>query len=52
MTDDMGCFIGSGIAKCLRPKPGDEADSPRCIFTESRVGYRMPKGETQREPGP
>ena len=45
MTDDMGCFIGSGAVKCLRPKPGDEADSPRCIFTELGVGYRMPKGE-------
>ena len=46
MNDDMGCFIGNGAAKRLRPKPGEEADSPRCIFTEFSVDYRMPKGET------
>ena len=40
----MGCSIGNDAPKCLRPKPGDEADSPRCIFTELGVGYRMPKG--------
>ena len=44
MIDDMGCSIGNGAAKCLRPNPGDEAYSPRCIFTELGVGYRMPKG--------
>ena len=27
----------------LRRKLGDDADSPRYIFTEPRVGYRMPK---------
>ena len=26
---------------------GDDADNPIYIFTESRVGYRMPKGEGQ-----
>ena len=29
----------------LRRKLGDGAAEPRYIFTESRVGYRMPKGE-------
>ena len=47
MTDGMGCSIGNSAAKCLRPKPGDEADNPRCVFTESGIGYRMPKGEEQ-----
>ena len=26
-------------------KPGDDADNPVYIFTEPRVGYRMPRGE-------
>ena len=29
----------------LRRKLGDDADSPRYIFTEPRIGYRMPKAE-------
>ncbi|MXV79703.1 MAG: response regulator [Chloroflexi bacterium] len=29
----------------LRQKLGETADEPRYIFTEPRVGYRMPKGE-------
>ena len=29
----------------IRRKLGDDADNPTCIFTELRVGYRMPKGE-------
>ena len=33
----------------LRRKLDDDADSPTYIFTEFRVGYRMPKGQ---EPGP
>ena len=37
------------IVSRLRRKLGDDADSPTYIFTEPRVGYRMPKGETQRE---
>ena len=49
MTDHAVGFIGSGVAKCLRPKLGDEAGSPRCIFTELGVGYRMPKGESPDE---
>ena len=32
----------------LRHKLGDDASNPRYIFTESRVGYRMPKGDLQR----
>ncbi len=35
------------IVTRLRHKLGDEANSPRYIFTEPRVGYRMPKSETQ-----
>ena len=34
---------------CLCPKLGDESDSPRCIFAELGVGYRIPKGETQEQ---
>ena len=30
----------------LRRKLGDDADNPTYIFTEPRVGYRMPEGET------
>ncbi len=32
----------------LRRKLGDDARSPTYIFTEPRVGFRMPKGETQQ----
>ena len=46
MIDGMGCPKGNGAAECLRPEPGDEADSPKCIFTELGVVYRMPKGES------
>ena len=35
------------IVSKLRRKLGDDADNPTYIFTEPRVGYRMPKGETQ-----
>ena len=31
----------------LRRKLGDDANDPRYIFTEPRVGYRMPKAETK-----
>ena len=37
------------IVSKLRRKLGDKADNPTYIFTEPRVGYRMPKGEAQRE---
>ena len=33
------------VAK-LRGKLGDDARNPACIFTESRVGYWMPEGES------
>ena len=35
------------IVSKLRRKLGDDADNPVYIFTEPRVGYRMPKGETE-----
>ena len=35
------------IVSKLRRKLGDDPDNPTYIFTEPRVGYRMPKGETQ-----
>ena len=39
------------IVSKLRRKLDDDADNPTYIFTEPRVGYRMPKGETQgKEP--
>ena len=34
------------VVSSLRRKLGDDADNPTYIFTEPRVGYRMPKGET------
>ena len=37
------------IVSKLRRKLGDDADSPTYIFTEPRVGYRMPKGETKEQ---
>ena len=33
----------------IRRKLGDDAENPAYIFTEIRVGYRMPKGETPVE---
>ena len=33
------------FVKNLRRKLGDDADTPTYIFTEPRVGYRMPRGE-------
>ena len=33
----------------LRRKLGDDASNPKYIFAEPRVGYRMPKGETEGE---
>ena len=35
------------VVSSLRRKLGDDADNPTYIFTEPRVGYRMPKGEGQ-----
>ena len=34
----------------LRTKLGDAGGNPTYIFTETRVGYRMPKGEKREEP--
>ncbi len=33
------------IVSKLRRKLGDDTDNPTYIFTEPRVGFRMPKGE-------
>ena len=35
------------IVSKLRRKLGDDPDNPTYIFTEPRVGYRMPRSETQ-----
>ena len=40
------------IVSKLRRKLGDDPDNPTYIFTEPRVGYRMPKGETQNQEEP
>ena len=37
------------ILSKLRRKLGDNADHPTYVFTEPRVGYRMPAGETPGE---
>ena len=39
------------IVSKLRRKLGDDADNPIYIFTEPRVGYRMPRGETKESEG-
>ena len=33
------------VVSTLSQKLGDDADNPTYIFTESRRGYPMPKGE-------
>ena len=35
------------VITTLRRHFGDDADNPTYIFTDPRVGYRMPKGERQ-----
>ena len=35
------------IVSRVRRKLGDAADNPTYSFTEPRVGYRMPRGETE-----
>ena len=37
------------IASKLRRKLGEDADDPRYIFTEPRVGFRMPRGKAGDE---
>jgi DNA-binding response OmpR family regulator len=39
------------FVKNLRRKLGDDADNPTYIFTEPRVGYRMPRWETPEGEG-
>ena len=39
------------IVSKLRRKLGDDADNPIYIFTEPRVGYRMPRGEAPEGEG-
>ena len=34
------------VVNTLRRRLGDDAKNPSYIFTELRVGYRMPRGET------
>ncbi|MDE2802699.1 MAG: helix-turn-helix domain-containing protein, partial [Chloroflexota bacterium] len=36
----------------LRRKLGDDADNPTYIFTEPRVGFRMPRGGKPDEEPP
>ena len=38
-------WLVRNVVKLLRRKLGDDANNPRYIFTEPRVGYRMGKGE-------
>ena len=40
------------VVNTLRRRLGDDARNPAYIFTELRVGYRMPKGEERRREGP
>ena len=39
------CGIYERWSRNLRRKLGDDASGPTYIFTEPRVGYRMPKGD-------
>ena len=47
-TNSGDVWVIRPIVRNLRLKLDDDADSPTYIFTDTRVGYRMPKG---REPG-
>ena len=38
-------WLVCNVVKRLRRKLRDDADNPTYVFTEPRVGYRMPKGE-------
>ena len=40
------------IISAIRRKLGDDADNPTYIFTEPRVGYRMPKADTSERDRP
>ena len=49
-TDHTGePWLVRNIVKRLRSKLGDDASDPTYLFTEPRVGYRMPRGEAQAE---
>ena len=37
------------VASKLRSKLGDDAESPAYLFTEHRVGYRMPRSEVRNQ---
>ena len=45
-----GTWLVRNVVKLLRGKLGDDADNPRYIITEPRVGYRMLEG--MKGPGP
>ena len=42
-------WLVRNMVRRLRRKLGDDADNPKFISTEPRVGYRMRKGETRGE---
>ena len=42
-------WLVRNVVKRLRRKLRDDADNPTYVFTEPRVGYRMPKGETEEQ---
>ena len=42
-------WLVRNVVKRLRRKLGDDAGNPAYIMTEPRVGYRMAKGEEQKE---
>ncbi|MDE2812341.1 MAG: ATP-binding protein [Gemmatimonadota bacterium] len=48
MANSKDVRVIRSLVRRLRRKLDDDADSPTYIFTELRVGYRMPKGQ---EPG-
>ena len=48
-TNSKDVRVIRSLIRKLRHKLDDDADSPTYIFTELRVGYRMPKGQ---KPGP
>ena len=43
--EQVACGRGGARGK-IHCKLGDDSDNPTYIFTEPRVGYRMPRGET------
>ena len=53
MTSDTDCFGDSQrvrtSAQQLRRKLGDDADHPAYTFIEPSVGYRMDKGDGQKQ---